>query len=133
MCVSTVCHGWALSVLAFLCLNRVTCFGIQFLSWSHEFAHTHTHTQACTNKESGRRVQCCRPLLLPLKMFFFLSQTSWEGYTALCGQRHSLFIFPSLLSFPHSQSTKRKREGEGEVFHLDQEGHGRTSLQRSRE
>lgn len=60
-------------------------------------------------------------------VFFFLplSQTSWEGYTALCVRRHSLFIFPSLiLSFPHSWGTKSKGEGEGEVFHLDQEGHG---------
>lgn len=54
-----------------------------------------------------------------------LSQTSWEGYTALCIQRHSLFIFPSLiLSLPHSRGTKSTGEGEGEVFHLDQKGQG---------
>lgn len=56
-------------------------------------------------------------------VFFFLplSQTSWEGYTALCVQRHSLFIFPSLiLSFT---GHKERGRGRGEVFHLDKEGH----------
>lgn len=72
-------------------------------------------------------------------MFFFslslpLSQTSWEGYTALCVQRHSLFIFPSLiLPLPHSRGTKGEEEGKREVFHLGQEGHGEERPQRSGE
>lgn len=46
-------------------------------------------------------------------VFFFLplSQTSWEGYTALCVRRHSLFIFPSLiLSFFLIHGAQRERE-----------------------
>lgn len=98
-CVSSVCHGR--NVLAFFCLNRVTCFSIQSLLQSQR--HTHTH------KESGRRVQYCRPLLLPLKMwvFFPLSPRLPGRGTLPFVSKGTLFIFPSLILFlPHSPSTK---------------------------
>lgn len=63
-----------------------------------------------------------------------LSQTSWEGYTALCVQRHSLFIFPSLvLSYAHSRGTKSEGEGEEKSFTWTRRATGRTRLQKSRE
>ena len=102
---------WGLNVLAFFYLNRLTCFSIQSLLQSH--THTHTHTHAHTQNESGRRLQYCRPLLLPLKMwgFFFPSLPDFLGgvHCPLCPK--ALFIFPSLILFlPHSLSTKSERE-----------------------
>lgn len=44
--------------------------------------------------------------------FLPLSQTSWEGYTALCVRRHSLFIFLLLFSLSRSliHGAQRTRE-----------------------
>ena len=108
---------------------------IDWLLWhsvSLTVTHEPAHTFIPTHKESGRRVQCCPALLLPLKMVFFLplSQTSWEGYTALCVQRHSLFIFPSLiLSFSHSRDTKSEEKS----FTWTGKATGRTQPQKSGE
>lgn len=76
-------------------------------------------------------------LLLPVKMFFSLlplSQTSWEGYAALCVQRHSLFIFTSFIrSFSYSRGAMSKEEGEDESFTWTRRAIGGTRPQKCRE
>lgn len=99
----------------------------------------HTHTRACTHTERVRKegTMLSSPPPSSKDVFFFflpLSQTSWEGYTALCVRRHSLFIFPSLiLSFSHSRGTKSEGEGEEKSFTWTRRATGRTRLQKSRE
>ena len=102
-------------MLAFFYLNRLTCFGIQFLSWSHMSLHTDTHTHSQhTHKESGRRVQCCPPLLLPLKMcvfFFSLSpRLPGRGTLPFVSKGTLSLSFPLLFSLPLIHGAQRARE-----------------------
>lgn len=100
---------------------------------THTGTHAHTHTQRV--RKEGTMLSSPPPS--PKDVFFFslpLSQTSWEGYTALCVRRHSLFIFPSLiLSLAHSRGTKSEGEGEEKSFTWTRRATGRTRPQKSRE
>lgn len=101
-------------MLAFFYLNRLTCFGIQFLSRSHMSLHTYTHTHSQhTHKESGRRVQCCPPLLLPLKMCFFFSlspRLPGRGTLPFVSKGTLSLSFPLLFSLPLIHGAQRARE-----------------------
>lgn len=116
-------------LLFFFYGNRLTALAFDFTP-SHTW-HTRANTHTQTHKESGRKVQCCPPSSFLWRCFFFLfplSQTSWEGYSALCVQRHSFFIFTSfILSVSYSWGAMSKKRGWGWVFHLDKEGHRENS------
>ena len=105
-------------VCFFLYLNRLTSVS---LAVTHELAHTHTHTHTHRHahvhtqrvRKEGTMLSCPPPSSKDVGLFFFLplSQTSWEGYTALCVRRHSLFIFASLiLPFFLIHGAQRARE-----------------------
>lgn len=110
--------------------------GIDWLLWhsisllvTHD-THAQTHTRKRTKNQEGRYNAVLPPPSCEDVFFFLfpLSQTSWEGYSALCVQRHSFFIFTSfILSVSYSWGAMSKKRGWGWVFHLDKEGHRENS------
>lgn len=99
-----------------------------------EHIFTYTFHHQCAGQPVRRPRRCSPPPSSKDVFFFSSSQTSWEGYTALCVRRQSLFIFPSLiLSFSYSRGTKSKGEGEEKSFTWIRRATGRTRLQKSRE
>ena len=110
-------------MLAFFYLNRLTCFGIQFLSRSHMSLHTdtHTHTHTLTLtltthtqrvRKEGTMLSSPPPSSKDVCFFFFSLSPRLPGRGTLpfVSKGTLSLSFPLLFSLPLIHGAQRARE-----------------------